>query len=704
MGRVSETLGTDGWPQGYIGAADPTRVGPTGFPRGLNTALALAGTGIPYVQKRQGMAVINRTPISGTPSLIGNYDFHRIVNDTDYHLLVGDDGSLSYRDALNAITTVSATAFTAGTRYPDFATANDLCFIVNGTDRLKYDGTALSNFGIERPTVGSMAGAAGVVGLHNGTYELRVSYGNSVTGTESGASNTAAATVTVTNDAIDWTNIPTSADTQVDRRYLYVRNIATQTQFYRVGTITNNTATTATTSVADANATVAAQPPADNRPPTGARYLAWHQGRLFVATSTNLYWSKLNQPEMFEPLSVDGVNKADGQPLTGLTSVSETLAIFKEDRVYGLFNGNDPVTWQIRLVDSTRGCASHRTLVLSDGTLYWWHRSGLCRLGGAGVVEPLGERLYGDVADSVNYNNIATASGCAMPDQSRILMAVPSTGQDRATRIIPFHTQAGAFEATYWDLMDAASLGTAVDGAGRALAWLANYEGQLFQLWSTNVDGVPEGTLTGNWVATAASVSAFTSLLDNSNDPAVCDTTGAALVERYFGILDSDGNFVGSVRRRITANTADSITVNTAIDGFAIGTTYTWVLAGPDFQFDTPWRTYELPWIKKRYEYFHLLTKGLNYEDAATITLAFDYDDANSNSRERTLETLGSSGLWDSAIWDQDVWDIAANTQRRFRVARVGFSWRARISNAIPNQPVAILSLGMDAVTQTGKR
>lgn len=707
MASVKETLGADGFPEGVRQATDPALLGPLASPRGLNSALALATAGVPYVQKRAGMRCINRTAITGSAPIIGQYNYRRVANNTDYHLLLDNLGRLSNRDVDLVVSSLS-TAFTAGDHYPDWATANDLCFIVNGTDRLKFNGTTFTNIGIDRPTVGSMAGAAGSAGLHNGTYELRVTFANSSTGHESSASDTASATVTVTNDEIDWSNIPVSADPQVDTRYLYARNIATQTKFYRVGTVADNVTTTATTSILDANATtVAPTTTGNNRIPAGTRYLAYHQGRLFAATSTALYWSPLTTPEAFNPLDTDGINEGDGQAITGLYSDGEVLLVFKDTRTYGIFNGNNPLTWQIREIDDQHGCVSHRTIASANGYIYWWSSTGLVRYNGSSV-EHIGETLMGDVSEAINYRAFAAASATHDEVQNRLLVALPANGQSRATRIIPFHTTLGVFEANYWDPMDTASLGTAVDRDGVPRTWLGNYAGQLFRLWDTNNDGVAEGTVTGTWVATATSASVFTSLVTTDADgdtvAASLDTTGAGLLERKVTWVDSSGNFVSETRRRITANTATGFTQDTATVGFTIGATYTYIIGGPDFQWDTPWRTYNLPWVKKRYEFFHLLLKGLNSGASSRIVLSFDYDDSVAAARRRSIATTGGGGLFDSAIFDQDVWDIAGNIRARYRVSRVGFSWRARIRNSEANQPMAILMIGMDAVTQTGKR
>ena len=689
----------NGWPDGVIGATDATLLGGTASPRGLNSVLGLSLGGKPYAAKRDGLSCINRTQISGATPIIGQYDYYKASSGVRYHALVSRGGRLDTRATDDTITSRS-TALTSGDYYPDFAVAADLLFIVNGQDRLKFNGSTVTNFGITRPTVGTLAGAAGGAGLHSGTYELRVTFANSSTGHESSASDTASATVTVTNQEISWSNIPVSADAQVDTRYLYARNTATQTQFFRVGTIANNTATTATTSILDANATTAAPSTTGrNRPPSGAKYLAFHQGRMFVATDTALCWSRPDEPEAFDDLATDGVNSSDGQRITGLVSTKEILLILKEDRVYGIFNGNNPLSWQIRLIDDDYGCTSHRTIVTMDGVTYWWSRHGLCGWAGGDEVINFTDRYYGPIETDFSSTEWARASAAKDETNNRLLIALAGTGSTRANRIIPFNTGLQRFEATYWDPLDAASLGTAIDSDGRPSVFLGGYAGQLFQFDSRGNDGVAAGTVEGTWVATAVEPTTLSTLLDEDGASAALDTTGGALTERYIELLDSRA--VSQGRRRITSNTATAATVATAFTGLQIGATYTWRIGGPDFQWDTPWVG---DWTRrKRYEFLYVLTKGSGFGAAMTVVLNYGWAPENSEG-QRFFTTTANSATWDQSMWDSAHWDGAAAYRNPFRVARTGYVWQARFKNSRPNAAVALIGLVMQSVPQSRKR
>lgn len=698
----TDTMGERGWPGGVHLASDSSLIEALASPRGRNSELALATAGIPHVQKRTGLSTVNRTAVTNNPELIGQYEYRQVSSGTDYHVIIGDDGGIYLRGASSLSTSSAAGTLTTGDQWPDFAVASDLLFLVNGAEKLKFDGTDWTNFGITRPTVGTMAGAVGAAGSPNGTYELRVAYGNSATGHISSASDTASSTVTVSSEKIDVSNIPVSSDGQVDQRLIYVRNTSTQTQFYLATTIANNTDTTVTLDFADADLiTVAPTTGSNDPPPSGVKFVVYAHGYMFVADQENLYYSKVLEPEAF-----DTTNRfesfVDGQPITGLGVIGDSVIIFKEDRTYEL-RGDSPASWELRQLSNSVGCASSRTICTgTDGNLYWWSRIGLCRLTqDAQTIDTVGIRTYGDPTSLVNYSEILRASAASQPSKRRILIAVPEASQERATMILPFSVDLQVFESDRWDPMDAASLGLAHDSSDDPQVWLGNYNGQLFQMDSGHNDGVATGTQTGTFTASGTTVTTITDV------DATFDTTGAGLVERKVSLVDSSGFVLTSddiPRPRIASNDGTSITLNAATGTLVDGDTYTYIIGGPDFAWDTPWRTAGAPWRKKRYEYFRVLTKGVSAGSSARMDIGFNYRDEFNASSGRLLTFTGDSALWDVALWDVNLWDLATNDQVRFRVGGVGFSYKIRLRNAEADEPLAFLLLNCSGVFQTTKR
>lgn len=696
MSILRETIGdgtTGAWGAGVIGAVDPTTLPPNASPYGLNSALASPSLGVAFVQKRRGLSCLNTTPITGSPAVIGLYQF-RLSGGTSHFLWVSDNGRLDEFDTDHAAT-IDATAFTSGTHYPAFLTAADLCFMVNGVDAIKYNGTTVSKFGIDRPTVGTLSAAAGAAGTPSGTYELRVAYRNTSTGHTSSASNTAAATVVVVNQRLSWSNIPVSADPQVDFVVLGVRNTATQTQFFEVGTVANGI-TTATSNFVDANLTTPLpSTTANDPPPAGAKHLAYYQGRVFVITNTGLYYSQVDQPESFDlSRNFDPVNAEDGQRFMAVFSDHEVLLICKENRTYMLI-GNDPATWQIHLIDADIGCATFRTMFSLAGSTWWWGLHGLVKWDGGNTIEKVGTRLYGDPAATVNFDQIAVASAVGNAAQSRMLFSLPGLTQTRATFMVPYSTNANAFEATAWDPMDGSCLGSAIDDDGVPQMYLGGYAGQVFQLWTGNNDAITTGTTTGTVTPATSSLATLT------DAGAAFDVTGGKLIERRVTLIDPNG-FPIATRPRITGNTATVLTFDAAVIDLTPGVPYTYIIGAPNFVWDTPWRTCATPWVKKRFEYLFTLFKDAVFSTAASVDLFFDYSETG--PKTRTISTPEVGALWDSGIWDQDVWDGPGNLQKRTRLGRVGFAWRVRVRNAAVNAPFAMLMVGVQAVGQTTKQ
>lgn len=680
------------WSEGVNTSLSEDRLPVNASPRGYNSVFVGIGSGGRIaIGKRHGWTTVNRTPVTGVPppSILGQYSYRKQTAGvyTNYHLVVSDGGRL---DKITSGTAVEADAanpapFTAGSYLPDFDTANNLCFMVNGTDAKKFDGTSVTTFGITRPTVGTMAGTPDASGSPDGTYELRVTYGNSSTGHESSASNTATSTVTVTNKKIVMANVPVSPDAQVDRRYIYVRNTATMAAFYRAGTISDNSTTTITLDFADANLIIPAPDTEQNNPPpTGAKYCCWHVSRMFVATPTAVYYSSLDKPESFDPDNVLPISPEDGQQIRSIYSAFEVLLIFKDKSVYALF-GTDPNSWQVRLVLADIGCVSNNTLIAAEGSLYWLAESGLMRMSALGEVAPIGATYLGRTFTGAILNlgsyNLATAT--ADPTRYRILLAVPEAGLTRNTRIVAFNYRVGRFESDKWDPMDAADLSTVYDSDGNPQVMLGGYAGQIFQASDTSyIDGVYTGTTSGT--VTSRNVGA-TVITDSG---AAFDTTGGGLVERTVIFTNAAGD--QTIRRRITANTDTTLTVPAAT-GVNAGWTYT--IGGIDFQWDTPWFMVDPRFFKKRFRHLYATVEG-------STVFAVEVMRNFSTLANQTINITATMGMgyWGSMLWGYAAWGgTDPYTTFRRRIGITGTALKFRIKNATPNRFVTVMAIGAAA-------
>jgi len=685
MGEVLSITQED-WAEGVNTSLEEDRLPENASPLGFNSMFVGVGSGRVAIRRRFGCAIGNVTPITGTPAIIGQYAYKTISSGTttQYHLMVSDGGRLDKLSAGTASAAAAATPspFTAGTYYPDFATVNNLCFFANGVDLKKFDGTTVTSFGITRPTVGAMAGAVGAAGSPNGTYELRVTYYNSATGHESSASDTATATVTATSDKIDVTAVPVSSDAQVTHRYIYVRNTATMSVFYRAGTIADNTSTTITLDFTDASLITQAPDTAENDPPPATiRYLERHQSRLFAADDTKLYYSKIEKPEAFDPESYEPINPNDGQRITGIIAAFECLIIFKTKSVYGLFG--EPGNWELRILVPDTGCESFRTIVAAEGALYWLSSTGLIRMASLGQVEALGQIFLARTFSPDSLNIAYFGGACATVDSinAQILVSVPEVLQTRNTRIIPFNYHVGRFCSSKWDPFDVASMAVIDDETSiRPWVYFGGYEGQVFKFGTGYLDGVDEDTTYEGTLTSSGSTTTF------SDSTATFDTTGGGLVERTVIFI---GPVNETVRRRITANTATQLTITPA--ALTVTTGWTYVIGSPDWQWETGWLLAQPRFWKKRFKHAYALLDA-----NATIYIDTFLEFASSSSQTLSFSASSGGALWGAFLWGIDVWGSSRPlAHARLRIGRTASAIKLRIRSRSPIQEITCYALGV---------
>lgn len=705
MGKLVTDL-LDDWAEGCQNSAEPDSVPRNAYIRARNTALTSIGQGRAAVMKRKGMTTLNSTPITGSTAVIGIYEFRRRsgASFVHHHLIVSDNGRLDKIDPdTGTLTSISATAFTSSSsqeHLPSFATANNLCFIVNGPDAKKFDGTDVTQVGIDAPGTAPTLTASATPGSHNGTYEGFVTFYNSVTEQES-SRGTISATVSPTNDQLDWTNIPVSADAQVDQRRLYLRNTGTQSNYYLAGTVANNTATTATTNVADA-ALVDIGPDEDENdpPPEGVKFACFHKSRLFLADTENIYYSKLDQVESFDPEAFETPNPSDGQAITGLASIFDLLIIFKTNSVYVLV-GDNPDTWAIRPIDNTIGCSTSRSIVATEGRLYWYSEQGPVLWAG-GLEKPvrLGPPLLSATINPDNLSfsptNLLRVAGARDIIEDRILWAVPQVNQTRNTTILPFNHRISRWESDGWDPMDACALATIDGDDGQPFIILGNYAGQLFRMGDADNDGVQSGTtMSGSFIATSTSMQTITDLT------ATFATSGAGLIERKVTIVNAateeEVDF-SLVRHRITSNTATAFTLNVEVGNLEAGEEYTYYIGGPAFDWETSWLHQGDPFSKKRYQFLYAHFRAGGSLSNLRMHFYFSYDDNPDTANLLTVTTGVNVELWDEVDWDAAVWSGGSDElQDRFRIGRTGTSLMVRMRHFIPDAELTIIKLGVMA-------
>jgi hypothetical protein len=489
--------------------------------------------------------------------------------------------------------------------YPGAAQANNILYIAGGDITLsngvisgmwKVRGTTLERWGIDRPSTAPTIADAGTAGAHSGKYEARVTFYNSNTGHESSAGPTSSQ-LTITNKDIAWSSVPVSSDSQVTHRYLYLRNANTMTQFYKVAEIANNTATTATTDVADSLLIIAGPDTAENDPPATNIYtLAWHKSRMFTSDGRYLYFSKLGDPESFDPDSYEVVNTDDGQRIMALVPYNGDLLIFKERATYALI-GDDPNTWEIRDFNRSLGCVNHNAWGIGNNMLYvWTHR------GPALVREEefslLGQELLADTMQTLEFS-AATTVACGVAEvQDLILWAVSLDGNSSEnTVVLPFNYKLQRFEASRWYPLQIAAFGAAIlgDRGGEPTLYAGlQVRGGVFKLSTSATRDGFVGTAAGAFTAASSSITSLTDL-SASFTTGTGSLVGGPIVRIWTGTTLV-------AERPLTSFTATQLNWSTPV-AVTSGASYTYTVGVPNFSWTTQWLSFGDPFTMKRFQF-----------------------------------------------------------------------------------------------------
>lgn len=509
----------------------------------------------------------------------------------DVRLHSPSTGSVSATDTMTPGSTLLATI-------PAMVQANNMLFTAGGKAGTlrKFRSTTASKWGIAAPGTAPTISDSGVAGSHTGTYEARVTFYNSVTGHESSAGTTSS-TVTVTGKQLSWSSIPTSLDSQVTDRKLYLRNTGTMSSFYLVATLAGNVATTTTTNVSDSLLVTAGPDSAENNPPPDNAFLAaWHKSRMFLSDGVYVYFSKLGNPEAFDPDSYEQIDTNDGGGvITNIVSHEGDLVIFKERATYAIL-GDDPNTWEIRQVDPSVGCVGGAAAIAANGQLFVWTHRGPAIFAG-GQFTFIGQELLAQTLATLNRANALGVVAGVDEDSDVVMWAVPLSGSTSNTIIIPYNYKLNRFEASKWDPFLGVAAMTAVADVGSGgvpTPYLATATGQLFKGGGTT-DGLASGTTTGTTTATGTSTTSFT-------DGSATFTTAAVpgLTVRFF---TSDGTQVGS--SLVTGGTGTSLSFSPAITT-VIGTTYTYTVGRVPFRWKTQLLHFGSPFTMKRWQFLRI--------------------------------------------------------------------------------------------------
>jgi hypothetical protein len=277
----------------------------------------------------------------------------------------GTEYLLASQSALVSVATAGAAAWSVVTGSTGVFTAGvDVCmrtvqdevYMTNGyATAHRYDGS-------EMFTVGVSAFASGVTGTVTitaaggsflpGSYYYGIS-GQNANGVESNVATFTSLLTVASSGAVILSALPAfyPSSANVSTRYLYRTTAGSQTEFWRVTALTA-AQTSFTDTLSDASLADVSLGPTDHNPPPKCRFWWYHRGRMFGSGDPSypyrVYYSDANQPEIWPTTNYQEIGEGDGQPITGIAVMGNSLVVHKATA-----SGSQQSIWLMYMPDST---------------------------------------------------------------------------------------------------------------------------------------------------------------------------------------------------------------------------------------------------------------------------------------------------------------------------------------------------------------
>ena len=285
---------------------------------------------------------------------------------------------------------------------PRFADFKNFTFAVDSYSKKVFTGAHAYEWGVANPNAPVVTAGAG--GNPDGTYNCYVTfYIIFPNGEVYETGPSAAASVTVSSEKIEWTNIPCSrygGDALIIYRKLY-RAVSGTT--YYVTTINDNTTSTYSDNNTDATlqAAAAISTTGYDVPPDYCVDVAMHLQRMFLIKGNKLYWSEPYIPFGFISTSNVTVSR-DEENLVALVPWSDQLYIASRYQWYRL-QGSSASTWTIKRTFTDAGVINRHTVQKTRFGILGLYYDGIYLFDGAtnkNLTEKyLGSGFFDDIYD-----------------------------------------------------------------------------------------------------------------------------------------------------------------------------------------------------------------------------------------------------------------------------------------------------------------
>lgn len=117
-----------------------------------------------------------------------------------------------------------------------------------------------------------------------------------------------------------------------------------------------------------------------------ARYTETFENYVFLADvtisgtrhATRLYWSCINEPEIWNAADFNEIGFKDGQDITGIKALGDRLVIFKEQSIWiAFFTGSSEIPFTFQKTPSSVGCISGQSIQAANNAIIFASYDGI---------------------------------------------------------------------------------------------------------------------------------------------------------------------------------------------------------------------------------------------------------------------------------------------------------------------------------------
>ncbi len=315
-----------------------------------------------------------------------------------------------------------------------------------------------------------------------------------------------------------------------------------------------------------------------------------------------IIFSEQGEPEYYPSINSFHAGRDEGGKITGMKSAGKELIVSSDRSLSSVYTtGNDYTPYGIRHTNSPVGCTAPRSMVVANGTLFFWGGNGFYAFGNNTAVN-ISEPALGAIQLDMQQDLLNYICGCYHDE--KIIWAVPYDDEEYLDTLLIYDLKTKEWDVS-WKTFQIIDLQSVVDSAtGCRYLLFSQKSGGSYSVHYFDWDLYNDGAYNADYSGTVTSATAIT--LANTGAEFITGGCGLAGVPVY--IRSGTGN---GQERRIYSNTDTVLTIAEAWETIP-DTTSEYVIGVPRWRGRVKRETLGVPYDEKT---FRLLEFGLEVSD-----------------------------------------------------------------------------------------